>query len=85
MIEAHRSTSGYSDIGTARSTVVKGSIPSHHRAHQAEVHMHMQMHIEGMCATKTKNDFSYATLGVDRDGSCFGAGGAFDSLSGCPQ
>jgi hypothetical protein len=34
--------------------VVKGSIPSHHHAHQAEVHM--QMYIEGMCATETEND-----------------------------
>jgi hypothetical protein len=63
--------------------VVKGPTPSHHHAHQAEVHM--QMYIEGMYAAKTENDFSYATLDVDRDGSCFGAGGAFDSLSGCPQ
>jgi hypothetical protein len=33
---------------------------SHHHAHQAEVHM--QMHIEGMCASKTENHFSYATM-----------------------
>jgi hypothetical protein len=30
----------------------------------------MQMYMEGMCATKAENDFSNATLGVDRDGSC---------------
>jgi hypothetical protein len=50
---------------------VKGSIPSHHHAHQVEG-VHMQMYI-GMCATRTENDFSYAAyaaLGVDRDGSC---------------
>jgi hypothetical protein len=69
VIEEHRSTSRYSAIGTARNTVVKGSIPSHHHAHQVKVHM--QMHIEGMlCATTAENDFSNATLDVDRDGSC---------------
>jgi hypothetical protein len=39
--------------------VVKGPIPLHHHTHQAEVHM--QMYIEGMCAAKTENDFSFAT------------------------
>jgi hypothetical protein len=56
-----------------------GPNPPHHHAHQKEVHM--QMHIEGMCAAKAKNGFS-----KDREvGSCIGAGGAFDSRSGCPQ
>jgi hypothetical protein len=41
---------------------VKGPTPLciHHHTHQAEVHM--QMYIEGMCAAKTGNDFSYAAM-----------------------
>ena len=63
----------------ARGVVVTGPNPLHHHAHQSEVHM--QMYIEGMCATKAKNGFS-----KDREvGRCIGAGGAFDSPSGCPQ
>jgi hypothetical protein len=39
---------------------VKGPVPSHHHAHQEEVHM--QMYIEGMCASKTENCFSCAAM-----------------------
>ena len=33
---------------------MKGSISSHHHAHQAEVHM--QRYIRGMCATEVEDD-----------------------------
>jgi hypothetical protein len=76
--EEHRQLR-YSNIGTARRVVVIGPNPLHHHAHQSEVHM--QVYIEGMCAAKGKNGFS-----KDREvGRCIGAGGAFDSPSGCPQ
>jgi hypothetical protein len=39
---------------------VKGPVPSHHHAHQVEVHM--QMYIEGMYAAKTENGFSYGWI-----------------------
>ena len=31
-------------------------------SHSPQAEVHMQMYIEGMCASKTENHFSYATM-----------------------
>jgi hypothetical protein len=57
-------------IGVARRVVVKGPSPSDHHAHQSEVHIYMQMYRRARVSPATP--------------SCgIGAGGAFDSPSGC--
>jgi hypothetical protein len=62
----------YSALGAARRMVVKGPNPLHHHTHQSEVHIY---------ATVQKQ----LPEGSHECGSCIGAGGAFDSPTGCPQ